>query len=86
MQALEVFALGERHQQRMIDPGTEARQRPGLSSRINDGTGHNLLEKIRINGTRTGERQQLTAGAKPCKLLRRDPHDSDSKRTWEDPE
>lgn len=70
MQALEVFALGERHQQRMIDPGTEARQRPGLSSRINDGTGYNLLEKIRINGTRTGERQQLTPARSRRRPLR----------------
>ena len=40
----------------MINPGSEACERPCLAACINDSSRHDLLKKIRVNGSRAGER------------------------------
>ena len=45
-QALEIFALGMRHQHRMVDAGSKPLEHLGIDPGIEDRAGDDLLEEI----------------------------------------
>ena len=61
MQPLEILAFRIGHQQRMIDPGAEALDRPRIAPGIEHGPGDDLLKEIDIDCARAGEGKKVPA-------------------------
>ena len=64
MQALQIFALGIRHQKRVILAAAKATHGPRIDASVYHGTGDDLLEEVHVDRARARKREELAARRK----------------------